>query len=112
MKPTMQQIIEAAEEYIGEYAVVAIRTQDVPFELGAVDHESHVWDDGDDTGVEIGGLSATTITSPNVSLHAIDGNSYGSYFGEYVAIICGKDYEMGDDIGEAVIADPVCVHIF
>ncbi|MEG0504486.1 MAG: hypothetical protein RR547_07550, partial [Raoultibacter sp.] len=73
---------------------------------------SHVWVDGDDTGIEIEGLSATTITSNKITMHASDNDSYNSYWGDNVAIICGNDYSMGEDAGEVIITDPVCVHIF
>lgn len=113
MKPSIEQIREAAERYIGEYAVVAIRTQEEPFELGEIDRLSHVWDDGDDTDEELDGLSATTVKSARIDMHADDHSPiHGFYFGEHAAIVCGNDYEMGEDEGEVVIGDPVCVHIF
>lgn len=113
MKPSIEQIKEAAERFIGEYAVVAIRTQEEPFELGEIDHLSHVWDDGDDTGEEIEGLSATTTTSNRIDMHTAENSlSHGFYYGNHAAIVCGNDYVMGEDEGEVVISDPVCVHIF
>lgn len=113
MKPSIEQIREAAEQYIGEYAVVAIRTQEEPFELGEIDHLSHVWNDGEDTEEEIDGLSATTVKSARIDMHADDHSPiHGFYFGEHAAIVCGNDYEVGEDEGEVVISDPVCVHIF
>lgn len=113
MKPSIEQIKEAAERFIGEYAVVAIRTQEEPFELGEIDHLSHAWDDGDDTGEEIDGLSATTVKSARIDMHTAEYSpSHGFYYGNHAAIVCGNDYEMGEDEGEVVISDPVCVHIF
>lgn len=111
MKPSIEQIKQVAETFKGEYGIVAIRTQEESFELGSIDHVSHVWDDGDDTGIEIDGISATMVSAPEVSMHGSDhGHAY--YFGENVAIICGDSYEYGEDAGEVVISDPVCVHIF
>lgn len=113
MKPSIEEIREAAERFAGEYAVVAIRTQEHPFELGFIGHLSHVWDDGDDTGEEIEGLSATTVKSKRIDMHSCEHSvDHGYYLGEHVAIVCGDDYDMGEDEGEVVIKDPVCVLVF
>lgn len=49
MKPSIEQIKQVAETFKGEYGIVAIRTQEESFDLGCINHVSHVWDDGDDT---------------------------------------------------------------
>lgn len=111
MKPSVERIKETASGFAGEYGIVAIRTQDTPFELGSIDHKSHVWDDGDDTGEEIEGISATMASAPEIKMHSSEAG-WAYYPGEHVAIVCGNDYEYGEDAGEVVISDPVCVHIF
>lgn len=107
MKPTLEQIKEAVEEFEMDYAYVGIRTQEEEFELGPMSHVSHIWDDGFDTGEELDGLSVTNATSSSVECHC---NGY--YFGDHVAIVCGDIAQYGEDIGELVIEDPVCVKIF
>lgn len=85
-----------------EYEHVGIRVQDSSFSLGPIDHVSHVWDDGEDTGVELGGICAININSL--------GHSH-EYFGSHVAIICGYSAEYGEDPGEIIISDPEVVSI-
>lgn len=64
MKPSIEQIKQVAETFKGEYGIVAIRTQEESFDLGCINHVSHVWDDGDDTGIELDGISATMVSAP------------------------------------------------
>lgn len=51
------------------------------------------------------------VSAPEISMHGSD-HDHAYYFGENVAIICGDSYEYGEDAGEVVISDPVCVYIF
>ena len=101
----IQKIEEIAEDNRFDYEVIGVRVQEVPFELGSIDHVSHVWDDGEDTGEELSGLSCCRVDSLR------DANSNGYYYGDYVAVIGGIRYEYGEDIGEIVIADPVVIAI-
>lgn len=84
-----------------DYDYIGVRVQEVPFELGSVDHNSHVWDDGDDTGVELDGICACTL----------DRLGANNYFGDHVAIICGNDVEYGEDDGEIIIRDAEVVKV-
>lgn len=47
MKPSIEQIKQVAETFKGEYGIVAIRTQEESFDLGCINHVSHVWDAGE-----------------------------------------------------------------
>ena len=106
----MQSLLETIrEEYDWDYAYIGIRTQDEPFALGEMDHRSHIWDDGEDTGIELSGVSTTDINSPRVKCHCDD--TVGGYFGAHCAIIAGNNAEFGDDEYEYVICDPVVIHI-
>ena len=107
---TMQDILDRAEKYADNYEVVAIRTQEQPFELGSILHCSKVWIDGDETDEEIDGISATSITSSAVKKHS-DDHGFDYYYGHYTAIVCGNDYERGEDIGEVIIKGAVVVEI-
>ena len=103
---TVEDIREIAEKYSMDYEKVCIRTQEVPFELGEMTHESSVWVDGTETDETVDGLSATDCSSRCVKWH-VD----GTYYGNYTAIVCGNDYEYGEDEGEIVLHDAVVVEI-
>jgi hypothetical protein len=109
---TVSEIKAVASKYKKDYKVVAIRTQEEPFELGNMSHLSHVWVNGDDTGKLINGICATTIRSDSVVMHSDEHTCHtGYYYGNYQAIICGNNYKYGADKGEVIISDPVVVEI-
>lgn len=103
---TTTEIIKAMEEIEAEtwYEVYGIRTQEEPFALGEIDHRSHIWEDGDDTGEELDGICCTT--KEMAKLH-----TSGYYYGKHTAIIAGNRSHSGEDEGEIVITDPVVVRI-
>lgn len=80
-----------------EYDYIGVRVQDTPFELGPIEHLSHVWVDNEDTGEELHGICATRI----------DRLGANYYYGDHVAIICGYSAEYGEDVGEIIIEDAV-----
>lgn len=84
-----------------EYTYVGVRVQEQEFELGTIDHLSHIWDDGDDTGVELDGICACML----------DRLGCNWYFGDHVAIICGNEAEYGEDDGEIIIRDAEVVKV-
>ena len=96
-------IMEIADEHGWDYEIIAIRVQDVPFELGEITHASHVWDDGDDTGEELDGLCCTRVDMMS--------HIQGEYYGDYLSVIGGNSYEYGEDVGEVIISDPVAIEI-
>lgn len=113
MKPTIEQIREAAAKFADDYEVIAVRTQEEPFELGAIDHFSNVWVDGEDTGEELDGICATMVSSPRIDMHSSESSPrFGFYFGDNVAIIGGFSRTYGEDEGEVIIHDPEVLFIF
>ena len=84
-----------------DYEFVGVRVQEQEFELGAIEHLSHVWDNGDDTGVELDGICACQLDRLGVN----------NYFGDHAAIICGNEGEFGEDDGEVIIRDAEVVFI-
>lgn len=84
-----------------KYGFIGIRQQEEPFTLGPMLHCSRVWDDGEETDMELPGVCATDI----------DSRVFPQYFGEHVAIVCGNIAEYGEDEGELIIADPVVEYI-
>lgn len=102
MIASIRTIVEEMElEY--EYEYIGIRVQEQEFEIGAIDHVSRVWIDGDETEEELNGVCATKID-------AIANLPY-EYFGEHVAIICGNSAEYGEDVGEIIIEDATVVAV-
>ncbi len=91
------RILEAAVESRYDYETIGVRVQEQPFELGSIEHLSHVWDDGEDTGEELGGICCTAIDL----LDAVD----CEYYGDHVAIIGGSLNSYGEDAGEIIIED-------
>ena len=100
----IEQVKKIAEENDMDYECIAIRVQEVPFELGEMSHVSHRWDDGDDTGEELDGVSGTKVSS-------IKANASTTYYGKYLAVIAGNCYTYGEDAGEVVISDPQVIAI-
>ena len=106
MKLTSEMISKAkaiADSLSLDYDKIGIRVQEVPFDLGEMDHQSHVWVDGDETDELLPGVSAQDIKT-------IDKYT-NEYFGAYVAIVAGNEYEYGEDAGEIIIPDPVVVAV-
>ena len=98
----IEQISEIADELYMDYEVIAVRTQEVPFVLGKMDHVSKVWVDGDETDEDLNGLCA-------VKVDQID-NAH-TYFGDYIAVIAGNHYIYGEDPSEVIISDPIVAKI-
>ncbi len=84
-----------------DYEFVGVRVQEQEFELGTIEHLSHVWDNGDDTGVELDGICVCSLDRLGVN----------NYFGDHVAIICGNEAEYGEDDGELIIRDAEVVKV-
>ncbi len=111
-KPSVDEIKEAGRKYTPHYKIVAVRTQDVPFEIGRIKHKSERWSNGEPTGQKLDGLSATSIGSMAIRKHTPEFDPReGQYQGEYVALIGGNRFKNGHDKGEVVIRDPKVLKI-
>ena len=110
---TVAQIREIASKYQGdEYAYIGIRTQEMPFELGQIRHESLVWVDGDMTEEGTGGISVTSIDEPQVVMHSSEASCFtGEYFGSHQAIIGSNNAAWGEDAGELIMQDSVVLEV-
>lgn len=84
-----------------DYEFIGVRVQEQDFELGTIEHLSHVWDNGDDTGVELDGICTCKLDRLGVN----------QYYGDHVAIICGNEAEYGEDDGELIIRDAEVVKV-
>lgn len=107
---TVTEIRAAAEKYTDYYEFVGIRTQEETFELGSIEHVSSVWDDGEETGETLTGISVTDINSNMIIMHS-DEHGLNYYYGKHLAVICGNSAEYGADEGELIIEDAVVVEI-
>lgn len=104
MNAEMIKNIKKVAEEMGlswDYEFVGVRVQEQDFELGTIEHLSHVWDNGDDTGVELDGICVCSLDRMGVN----------NYFGDHVAIICGNEAEYGEDDGELIIRDAEVVKV-
>ena len=104
MNAEMIKNIKKVAEELGlswDYEFVGVRVQEQDFELGTIEHLSHVWDNGDDTGVELDGICVCSLDRLGVN----------NYFGDHVAIICGNEAEYGEDDGELIIRDAEVVKV-
>lgn len=99
----IQRAKEVAEDLFFDYEVIGIRFQSETFELGAINHLSHVWVDGEDTGDELDGICVQKIDTI--------GKYDNEYFGDHIAIIAGNEYSYGEDAGEVIINDAIVVEI-
>lgn len=100
----MEKISSTVEalNLLDTYEYVGIRVQDDDkFALGKIAHRSHIWDNGEDTGIELDGICVTDINAIGHEL----------YFGDHLAIICGYCAEFGADIGELIVRDAEVVAI-
>lgn len=84
-----------------EYEYVGVRVQSQEFSLGKMEHVSHVWDNGNDTGIELDGVCVSRISSLGAN----------EYWGEHVAIVCGYSAGYGEDDGELVVRDAEVVAV-
>ena len=92
-KPSIEEIRAAAEKYQPDYKMVAVRTQDIPFEPGRIRHKSERWSDGEPTGKRLDGLSCTSVRSSAIRKHTPEFDPReGQYQGDYVALIGGNRY--------------------
>lgn len=105
-KELINKIKTAAEDYEYEYDYFAVRVQEVPFELGEMNHVSHVWVDGEETDEELDGVCGIKLSA----LERIV-KSGVTYYGDHVALICGNKAEGGEDDGELILKDAVVVEI-
>lgn len=102
-KGMIARVKEIAADPYREYEHIGIRVQDEhQFELGVLNHVSNIWEDGDDTGVELPGVCVIRADRAELA---------NTYYGDHVAIIGGNHIEYGEDDGELIICDPVVLEV-
>lgn len=102
---------EVAEELYFDYEIIGIRVQDVPFELGEINHLSHVWCDGEDTGEELCGICVIDYRGLDRIVEGQRNGFCGGYPGTHVSIIAGNRGMCGEDFGELIIEDAEVIEI-
>ena len=86
------------------YGYVGLRFQEEPMTAGEViDHNSHVWDDNEDTEVELPGLCV-------LCKDAVDYVSRYDWM-KHCAIVGYDDMEYGQDFGEHIARTPVVLEV-
>ena len=90
-----------------KYSRFGIRVQELPFEPGPMDHKSKVWIDEEETYEELNGVCAIDLNAPEAA-ESLKGNGY---FGSYIALIGGYNYEYGFDAGEVILKDAEVLYI-
>lgn len=112
MKLTNEMIekVKAAIEADEKHEIFAIRTQDVPFEVGRIDHKSLVWIDGEMTDEELDGISATVIDTNDIE-RSLNRHNREGYDGEHIAILAGGCSMPGEDAGEIIMETPDVIAI-
>ncbi|WP_291243960.1 hypothetical protein [Fournierella sp.] len=91
-----------------DYFLVGIRCQEVSFSLGEMNHVSHVWEDGEDTGEELNGVCVVEAGSAR---RVFSGIFSVEYPGEHVAIVASNDGYNGEDYGELVLENAEVIEI-
>lgn len=100
LDPAIIASIEEAKAANGWHNV-GIRIQDgIQFEAGPLDHVSHVWIDGDDTGEELPGVCA--ISADDIGVLCRNAKFYA---GDHVAIVVGDVSGMGEDPAEVIFTN-------
>ena len=107
---TANEIRKIAEEYEMDFDCIGIRTQEIPFELGEITHNSKAWVDGEETKEELDGICVTKIDSEAVKMHTGE-RKFGSYCGNHLAIIGGEIDTYGEDDGEVILKNAVVLYI-
>lgn len=112
MKLTSEMIEKAiaAIEADETHEIFGIRTQDVPFEMGEIDHKSLVWIDGEMTDEELDGISATVIDTNDIE-RSLNRHNREGYYGEHIAILAGVYSMSGEDAGEIIMENPDVIAI-
>lgn len=90
-----------------KYSRFGIRIQELPFEPGPMDHKSKVWIDEEETDEELNGVCAIDLNATEAA-ESLKGNGY---FGSYIALIAGYNYEYGFDAGEVILKDAEVLYI-
>lgn len=94
------------DEINAQYYYVGIRVQDDAFGMSVgdiADHNSHIWEDGDDTGDELDGICAISINNMRYVK--------GEYFGNVVVVLGSNDVDCGEDVGEIVMRNAEVLYI-
>lgn len=112
MKLTNEMIekAKAAIEADEKHEIFAIRTQDVPFEVGRIDHKSLVWIDGEMTDEKLDGICATVIDTNDIE-RSLNRHNREGYCGEHIAILAGSYSMSGEDVGEIIMENPDVIAI-
>ena len=109
MATQLDMLKSTLEDLEWEYSYIGVRKQEEPFTTGSIEHCSHVWDDGEDTGEELDGISTIKITAGTAE--AVLTRMEKEYYGQHIAILAANEATYGEDVGEIVLHDAQVVYI-
>lgn len=107
----VKRLKETAEDLFYDYEYIGIRVQTEVFEIGEIDHVSHVWVDGIETEEELDGICVIDYKAIDRVCKGMQSLGCGGYYGDHVAIIAGNHATYGEDDGEIIISDPAVVAV-
>ena len=91
-----------------EYDYIGIRVQPVEFKLGPIHHKSHIWVNGEDSGVELNGIC---VVGKDAIMKSIEACKPIEYEGDHAAIIGGYCKGIVTDDSEILLDYPVVIEI-
>lgn len=95
-----------------EYTVYGVRAHRAEAEVGAYLGKSRVWVDGEMTDDELGGISTIRVKDEAGIAKAIDLlRRVYCWDDERIVLVGGHDGEWGEDVGEYVIYDNICLAV-
>lgn len=103
---TFAEIIQS-----GEYSHYGIRAHRTEATVGAYLGKSHVWVDGECTDETLNGISAIRVTPETVDQVVALIRSTYCWDAEQIVLVGGFEREHGEDDGEIIIRDNVCLGV-
>ena len=92
---------EIADEQFYDFECIGVSVV-IPFELGNLDHTSKVWDNGEETDIDLDGVCIIGIN---------DIENIKAYYGDHAAVVVGDMCEYGEYPGELVIKNAQVIEI-
>lgn len=103
----LEHINECEEDLYREYDHIGVRVQEEEFVEGPIEHSSHIWVDGHDTGEELGGICAIGTFRGVKALRQL----MEPYAGKHVAIIGSNVMAYGEDPCEVILFDAHVIEV-
>jgi hypothetical protein len=105
----IKQVAKDVEDRGYNYDYVGIRIEEeVNSVIGTIlDHQSSVWEDGNELDEKLNGVCAIDIDR----VKELSNVAYNGYLGNIVLILGSEHAEYGEDAGEIIMENPVVLDI-